>query len=61
MKCKFISFYEIHGAPGVGIKRAALEEKSRVFIQCVSQGSRCLKEGAVVLYKVKSYFFHSTI
>ena len=53
MKCEFISFYEIRGAPGVGIKRAALEEKSRVFIQCISQGSRCLKEGAVVLYKVK--------
>ena len=50
---KFLSgislFYGISGAPNIGIKRPG----ARKFIQSKSQGSRFLKPGAVVLYKVR--------
>ena len=44
-------FYCISNAPGAGIK-PPMFEKFEVFVQSTSQGSRCLKENTLVLYKV---------
>ena len=45
-------FYAIEGAPSKEIKRDVLKSLSHTttFIQCTSQGSRCLKKGARLLY-----------
>ena len=44
-------FYWISGAPGAGIK-PPMFESFEVFVQSTSQGSRCLKENTLVLYKI---------
>ena len=42
---------KIAGAPGLGVKRPTLENH-KIFIQSKSHGSRCLRIGTSVLYKV---------
>ena len=43
-------FYWIPGAPEAGIK-PPMFDTFEVFVQSTSQGSRCLKENTLVLYK----------
>ena len=42
-------FYEISEVPSKGVKLDNLDNR-RIFIQSTSQGSRCLKKGAKLLY-----------
>ena len=44
-------FYTISGAPGTAIKPPTKKDV-KVFVQSTSQGSRCLKKGTSLLYKV---------
>ena len=53
ISCNFQSFYEVPGAPAMGLKPKTSESGPRVFIQSTSQGARCLKRGDIVLYKKK--------
>lgn len=46
-------FYTLPGTPSEGLKPPKLEHV-RVFIQSTSYGSRCLKAGETLLYKVLS-------
>ena len=57
----FTTFYEIPGAPGIGIKRPIFGGEQtglRIFVQSTSQGSRCLKKG-IMLYKVAIIQIHN--
>ena len=47
-------FYSLLGAPGLGIKPPKLDHV-RVFVQSTSYGSRCLKAGTTILYKVQRF------
>ena len=50
LEATIATFYSVlPDAPGVGIKSPASEEW-KIFIHDTSQGARCLKKGAVVLY-----------
>ena len=52
--CEVQSFYTISGAPGMGIKPpgSRFSKKKKMFVQSTSHGSRCLKRGTLLLYKV---------
>ena len=46
-------FYEISGAPGIDVKPPCYSDPTKkIFVQSTSQGSRCLKKGMKLLYKV---------
>ena len=49
-----VSFYGIPGAPGVGINPPVVEHVKQ-FIHGISQGSRCLKKGSLILYNCEVY------
>ena len=54
LKGEFESLYKMStSTPGVGIQPLQATGETR-FIQSLSQGSRCLKKGDVILYKVIS-------
>jgi hypothetical protein len=45
-------FYDISGAPGIDVKPLFSDVTKKIFVQSTSQGSRCLKNGMKLLYKV---------
>ena len=47
------TFYTIYGAPGEGLKPPDYLKQSKMFIHCLSQGSRCLKMGTHLLYETE--------
>ena len=56
VSCEVRSFYDVPGAPGLAVKPVSLKSNTRVFLQSISHGSRCLKHKDLVLYKVHSTY-----
>ena len=51
-------FYAIPGAPSMAVKPEQLRlEHCKIFIQSTSQGSRCLKMGAKILYLKEVHYY----
>ena len=51
-------FYEISGVPGIDVKPSDSDPTKKIFVQSTSQGSRCLKNGMKILYKVCIILVH---